>query len=383
MLANVHAMTLINFLSRVHFADGVLEEALHSELEANGKQRPLIVSADERMSNLQAERFFSGFPRSSDPVVFTNVPPAPTESVVRDIADLYRGNDCDVLVAFGASHVIDLAKAARVAIAYDDPLHAMSASEGGSRRINGGLPSLYAVPSMLGFPAAANDQVRVTLEDGTQTLIWSRNLIPCIAICDPTLTLQSSTEEAAVAAASILSGAVDAFLSPRYHPPSDGLALDALRRLRINIEAALTPDNLPARRELMAAGLNNALSHQKGLRVIDALTNAVCQASDSKPQPGAVGGVVIAHLVKLYEDQDDFYCDPVKHILCIDGDEPLTKGLRDILSNWPVPDTLRELGVDRNALSSAADSAVKDFAMTSGPRNYPSEEIRKMLTLAH
>lgn len=30
-------MTLITYLTRVHFADGVLEEALRAEMEVNGK----------------------------------------------------------------------------------------------------------------------------------------------------------------------------------------------------------------------------------------------------------------------------------------------------------------------------------------------------------
>ena len=35
-------MALITYLTRVHFADGVLEEALRSELELYGRKRPVI-----------------------------------------------------------------------------------------------------------------------------------------------------------------------------------------------------------------------------------------------------------------------------------------------------------------------------------------------------
>ena len=55
-------MTLINYLTRVHFADGVLEEALRSEMEVNGKRRPLIVAEDGHLDGAVAERFFSSFP---------------------------------------------------------------------------------------------------------------------------------------------------------------------------------------------------------------------------------------------------------------------------------------------------------------------------------
>ena len=70
-------MTLINLLTRIHFADGVLEDALHSELEANEKQRPLVVILQDRAGSFEAERFFSSFPRRCKPTVFTDVPQLP------------------------------------------------------------------------------------------------------------------------------------------------------------------------------------------------------------------------------------------------------------------------------------------------------------------
>ncbi len=51
-------MTLINYLTRVHFADGVLEEATHSEMEAHGKRRPLIIAEEGHLTGATAERFF-------------------------------------------------------------------------------------------------------------------------------------------------------------------------------------------------------------------------------------------------------------------------------------------------------------------------------------
>ena len=376
-------MTLINFLTRVHFADGILEEALHSEIEANNKRRPLVVAADDRMSNLGADRFYSGFPMRAEPVVFSDVPHLPTESAARAVAKLYRDSDCDVLVAFGSNRVIDLAKAARIAIAHAEPLDMLSIDEGGSRRINGHLPHLYAVPDILGFASAISDYARLTLDDKRHILFSSRNLVPCITICDPTLTLGAMAEDSANAAAGVMSRAIDSYLSPRYHPPADGLALDALNRIWINIGPALNDDDLPARRELLAAGLNSSLSLQKGLCVIHALCNAITAASDSKPDPSAVGGVVISHLVEFYEQSANGLCDPIKRALRIDERRALADGLRDMLSEWPIPRKLSELGIEVSALGKAATIAACDRAITGDPRNFERSEIRELLARAH
>ncbi len=376
-------MTLINYLTRVHFADGVLEEALHSELEANGKRRPLVVADEDRAEELGAERFFSSFPRLAEPIVFSDVPHLPTERAVHAVAQLYQDNACDVLVAYGSNRVIDLAKAARVAIAHDEPLDALSVEEGGSRRISKDLPPLYAVPGVLGFAAAVSDFASLQLEDGRQVMMSSRRMAPCITICDPTVTLGATYEDSVFAAAGVMSRAVDSYLSPRYHPPADGLALDALGRIWANVGPALSDDNLPARRELMAAGLNGSFALQKGHCVVQAIGHAVSVASKAKPDPSAVGGIVISHLVDFYDEKLNGRCAQVKRSLHIDNGRRLAEGLRDLVESWPFPKKLSDLGVEVSALSTAAKVASQDRAISNGPRNLGQSEIRAVLSSAH
>jgi len=150
-------MTLINYLTRVHFADGVLEEAIHSEMEANGKRRPLIIAEEGHLSGATAERFFSSFPRRSVAEIFSKVPHQATETAARHVAEQYRAGGCDLLIAFGSNRAMDLAKVSRIAIAFDEPIAALSNDEGGSQRINGQLPDLYSVPGILGFASAISD----------------------------------------------------------------------------------------------------------------------------------------------------------------------------------------------------------------------------------
>ena len=376
-------MTLINLLTRIHFADGVLEDALHSEIEANDKRRPLVVTAEDRNANIEAERFFSAFPTRSRPIVFSDIPHLPSESAAREIASIYKENNCDVLVAYGPNRVINLAKSARVAIAHDVPLVELSVGEGGSRRISRELPSLYVVPSVLGFAAAVSDFSRVTLDDGRQILLSARSITPCIAICDPTITLDASAQDTAIAAAGVVSRSVDSYLSPAYHPPADGLALDALNRVWLNMGPALKDENLPARREIMAAGLNSSFALQKGQCIVQALGNAVAVASKSRPDPSAVSGVVLSHLVEFYEDRLNGRCEQVKRSLHIDDGCKLGDGLRRMLAAWPLPKRLSDLGVEVSALSEAANIAANDRAISNGPRNMDRVEIRQLLTLAH
>ncbi|MCV6592688.1 MAG: iron-containing alcohol dehydrogenase [Silicimonas sp.] len=376
-------MTLIHLLNRVHFADGVLEDALHSELEVNDKTRPLVVAGAEDSESLEAERFFSGFPRRASRVMFSDIPHLPSAAAAAAVAELYRAEGCDVLVAYGPNRAINLAKAARVAIAHSEALEVLSVDEGGARRIASDLPDLYAVPDVLGFAAAVSESTPVALSDGRQVLLAARALAPTITICDPTLTLGAPSEASVFAAAGVLARAVDSYLSPRYHPPADGLALDALSRIPANIKPALDNDSLSARREIMAAGLNSSFALQKGRSVVQALANAVASVSEAQPEPSAVAGILMSHLVEFYEGGMNGRCARVKHVLGIAPGDSLAGGMRALTESWPIPRRLGDLGVEVSALSRAAELAAKDHAISNGPRKPGAQEIRQVLQAAH
>lgn len=376
-------MTLINYLTRVHFADGVLEEAIHSEMEANKKSRPLIIAEEGHLTGATAERFFSSFPRRTFAEIFSDVPHRATETATLNVAELYKKGDCDLIIAFGSNRAMDLAKVSRIAIAFDEPIAALSNDEGGSQRINGALPDLYSVPGILGFASAISDYTRVRLDAGGQVLVSSRHLIPVVTICDPTLTLGASAEDSATAAAGILARSIDSYLSPSYNPPADAMAVDALSRVSASAGRAMGDDDLMARREMMAGGLNSSLSLQKGLCVVHAICNAIASASTKRLDPSALGGVMIPRLVEFYGEMANGRAEPLKKSLDLQKDRTLWDGLDEVISGWPVAARLSDLGIDEAIYDDVAAAAATDRAIHNGPRRMTAREIREILTSAH
>ena len=372
-------MTLINYLNRVHFADGVLEEALRSELEHHGMRRPLIIAEDGHLAGATAERVFSSFPIRTRSELFTDVPSRATEAAARRIKQYYLGNDCDVLIAFGSNRAMDMAKVARIAIAYDEPIAALSNEEGGAQRISNSLPTLFSVPGVLGFASAISDYTRVRLDTGGQALLSSRHLVPEVTICDPTLTLGACARESACAAAGVLARGVDAYLAPGYNPPADGLALDALSRVVANIGSVLKNDDLSARREMMAAGLNSSMALQKGLCVVHAISNAIASVSDTPMDPSALGGVLIPRLVAFYGARSNGRTARVQHSLGFDDTGNLSDDLLEFVGTLPLATTLKDLGVRSDDLARAAELAVMDRAIGNGPRGLNAADVRGIL----
>ncbi|MEO1469376.1 MAG: iron-containing alcohol dehydrogenase [Pseudomonadota bacterium] len=376
-------MTLITYLNRVHFADGVLEEALRAELELREKRRPLIVAEMRDLDGALAERFFSSFPIRTSAEAFATVPGIATEAAAMRIAQIYHETGRDTLVAFGAARAIDTAKIARVAIAYDEPLAALSNAEGGTRRIGDRLPDLYAVPGIGGFASAVSDYARAKLNNGGQVLLSSRNLLPTVTICDPTLTLGSSAAAGASAASGTMSRGIESYLSRGFNPPADGLALDGLGRTVRHMARALEEDDLGARREMMAGSLNTALSLQKGHCAIHAITNALASVSGHAIDPCAVGRLLLPGVLRHYAGAMQRKAAPLRMALGLGESADLSDGVAAILADLPLPDTLGDMGLSAADLAAAAETAARDRATDAGPRPLGAEDLHAMLAAVH
>ena len=105
-------MSLINYLTKIHFADGVLQEALQAETGLLSITRPLVVTDRGVEQSGLLQRLLEALGPAADPVVFNDTPSNPTEAAARSAAELYSMEGCDGIVAFGGGSSIDLAKAA-------------------------------------------------------------------------------------------------------------------------------------------------------------------------------------------------------------------------------------------------------------------------------
>ena len=362
-------MTLITYLTRVHFADGILEEALWSEMETANMARPLILSESSHLDSELGERFLSAFPVRTITTQFTNIPHILTERVVRQVAETYIESNCDVLLAFGSARAIDLAKIARIAIAHDEDLETFSCKYGGSRRIGLSLPNLFVVPGISGFGSAVSAHASVVLSSGERTLIMCKKLIPTVTICDPMLTLNSGEEQTAGAGANAITNCVEAYLSKSYNPPAEGIALDGLSRAIHNLPLALQDEeNLQARREMMAASLNGALALQKGLGASQALSNALEAMSDKALNQGAINRVVLPAVLRFNEEAACHKFLTLQRIFGLGPDECVADGVNGYFDKLPLPKRLSDLGLDVEQLQEAATVASNDIETNTNPR---------------
>ena len=125
-------MALINYLTRIHFADGVLEEALRAEVDGLGIKRPLLVTDKGLVEAGLAERAEAALPSDVIPTLFDDTPSNPTEEAAALAAATYRNEDCDGLIGFGGGSSLDLARQSASSLPTMDHSSTMLRSREGS-----------------------------------------------------------------------------------------------------------------------------------------------------------------------------------------------------------------------------------------------------------
>lgn len=373
-------MTLINHVTRIHFADGVLEDALRAEIEAARIRRPLIVADRGAVEDNLIDRLFLALPRGIAATLFDAVPAPPTEAAARAAAALYLEAGCDALVSFGSGAAIDLAKAAGLAVRHEGPFSRYAAAEGGAGRIRGPLPAHLAIPTTAGSGAEVDPAALVLLADAGQAGLCSPRLVPDTAICDPTLTLSLPPGPSAATGMDALSHLVETHVATGYNPPADGIALDGLARLSASIERVVQNGaDLAARREMMAAAMNGALAMQKGLGAVHAASHALgvlCARADH----GSLNAVLLPHVLAFDEPAAAHRYPAILRALGRGTDLP--EALSRLTERLGLPGRLSALGVGATALETAPCLAERDRANGTNPRRAAAGDYRALMRAA-
>ncbi len=376
-------MALINYLTRIHFADGILEDALRAEVEGLGITRPLLVTDKGLAASGLVERALSALPNTASAQIYDDTPSNPTEASAVAAADVYRGEDCDGLIGFGGGSSLDLAKAVGILVTHEGPLADFAAIEGGVARIKNVLPPILAIPTTAGTGSEVGRGAVITLEDGRKLGLLSPYLIPKVAICDPTLTLGLPPHLTAGTGMDALTHCIETYIATAYNPPADGIALDGLRRAAANIERAVEKGaDLVARREMMAAAMNGALAFQKGLGGAHAMSHGLGAQADYHLHHGTLNAVLLPHVLAFNAPAVGHRYDDLKEAMGLVPGADLSNAIATLSARIGLPGCLGAMGVDDRAIERAAPLAEKDHTNGTNPRRATASDYRKLMTAA-
>jgi len=228
---------------------GALAE-LPAMLRRLGLANPLIVTDPFLARSGHLERATAQLERDGVPwTVFSDTVADPTTAVVETGARRLAEGGFDSLVAIGGGSSIDTAKAMSIL-----------AANGGQMRdykvpaeIPKAGPPLVAIPTTAG---TGSEVTRFTVITDTETdekmLIAGLACCPLAAIVDYELTLSMPLRLTADTGLDSLTHAIEAYVSRRANPFTDGLAKNAMGLIARHIRTACAePENLAAREAMM------------------------------------------------------------------------------------------------------------------------------------
>ncbi len=376
-------MTLITYLTRIHFADDVLEDALKAETEAASMARPLIVTDKGVAAAGLLDRLLEALPKELAPTIYDGTPANPTEAAVRDAAALYRDADCDGLVSLGGGSAIDLAKATGLALTHSGPLLRYAAVEGGMNRITARMPPHFAIPTTAGTGSEVGRGALIILDCGRKMGILSPHLIPTAAICDPTLTLGLPPALTAGTGMDAVAHCIETYIASSYNPPADGIAIDGLSRAWANIRHAVEDGrSLAARREMMAAAMDGALAFQKGLGGVHAISHALGIAAGGRLHHGTLNAILLPHVLRYNAPAAAHRYPALAKAMDLPPQCDVAEAIHARTEEIGLPTRLSALGVSEDDIEAAAPLAERDHTNGTNPRHACAEDYRTIMHAA-
>jgi len=225
---------------------------LPATLQRLGLMKPLIVTDPFLARSGHLERATGHLDRCGIPwKVFSDTVADPTTAVAEIGASRLAEGGFDSLVAIGGGSSIDTAKAMSVLAANDGQMRDYKVPA----EIPKAGPPIVAIPTTAG---TGSEVTRFTVITDTETdekmLIAGLACCPVAAIVDYELTLTMPLRLTADTGLDSLTHAIEAYVSRRASPFTDGLAKSAMRLIAQHIRTACAePDNRAAREAMMLA----------------------------------------------------------------------------------------------------------------------------------
>ncbi len=353
------------FLNRVQFGVGALG-LLPNEMKALGVRRPLIVTDEGIVRIGLAERVCA---LAKTKLIYSAVPPNPTEASVLQALDVFRSDGCDGIVAVGGGSPIDLAKAVALLATHEPPLERYAMIYGGMDLIGPTAP-IIAIPTTAGTGTEVGRGTLIALASGSKLVFASRHLLPAVALCDPSLTLTLPARMTAATGMDAFSHCVEAYLSPRLNPPVDAIVIDGARRAWRSLQRAIgSPSDIEARADMMMASIEGGLGFQKGLGAVHALSHPLGALSEVSLHHGTCNAVILPSVIRFNRSVATNRIEDLERALSLPRGLRLDQAIEERNEGMGLPSSLKAMGVTHAMVPALVKGALADHSRPTNPRD--------------
>jgi len=317
-------------------------------------------------------------------VSFDAVESDPSIATATKVAELAKTFAADVLVAVGGGSAIDAAKSASLLVTSGGYLKDYA----GVGKVSKPTLPLIAIPTTAGTGSEVTIfAVMSDTEKNEKFTISSPLIAPRVGILDPELTVKLPPSITAFTGMDALTHAVEAYCSVIAQPTTDGLALEAIKMILVNLPIAVhRGDNLKVRENMLQAALLAGIAFNSAFLGLAHAMASPLGAHFHVPH-GLANAVMLPYVMafNLPAAVSKYAAVATALGLGTSGEHPrrlaektvdaVTQLGRDI--NIPV--RLRDIGAKEESLPQVAKDALKSIQLKFNPRFASEQEILSLL----
>ncbi len=348
--------------------------------------KKVFISTDKGISNARLlDGMIASLEKENIPyVVFDEVEANPSFETVEKAFEIFKSQECDLLIGFGGGSSIDAAKAVGVAATNPGPL-----------KQNLGRPVAKPIPPLIAVPTTAGTGSEVTVfavvtdtEQIYKEAFFGPNILPRLAILDPDLMKSLPPQVIANTGMDALTHAIEAYISLRANPITDALAIESIRMISSNLRPFFAnANNAEARAGMLLA------STLAGLAFTDALTGIVhamahpLSAHYGIPH-GAANAVILPHAMEYCRigAADKFLSIAQAMGKQTDDLSPLeaswlaVDAVVELMEDVEIPD-IKSLGAKEEDIPKLTEDSLKGFYLFT-PRKCDADAVTRMFQAA-
>ncbi|MGB6085653.1 iron-containing alcohol dehydrogenase [Parvibaculum sp.] len=370
-----------NFPTKIRFGAGRIKE-LADACAAAGINRPLLVT-DPGLKPLPmiAEALALLEKSNIPPALFTDVHPNPVGADVEAGLEVFRKGKHDGVILVGGGSAMDAGKAIAFMSGQTRPIWDYEDREDWWTRADpAGIAPVIAVPTTAGTGSEVGRAAVITDErDHTKKIIFHPKMMPVDVIADPELTVGLPAHITAATGMDALSHSLEAYCSPFWHPLAQGIALEGMRLCKEWLPVATkNGSNIEARSFMLAASSMGATAFQKGLGAMHAMSHPCSSLRGT--HHGLTNAVVMPYVLMHNRAAIEEKLAAAARYLGL-KDQSFTGFVDWVLAlreEVGIPHTLKEIGVDRDAIPEAAPMALEDPSTGGNPLPMSRADYEKL-----
>ena len=373
--------------TKVIFGNKCSTLEIESELDSLGVEKALLVTDTFLAGHEMVAKIKKAMGRRLVGV-YDKVEPDSGLHLIEEGAALARELGATGVVSVGGGSSIDTAKGIAILI-----------TKGGSIRDYNGINMLgEKVAPHVVIPTTAGTGSEVTYaavvkdhEANAKVLICDWNLIPDVALLDPTLLVGLPAKITAHTGMDALTHAIEGMHSMQREPIADAAALHAIRLVDRYLKRCIeAPEDLVARGQmLIAANLAGAAFGNAQVGLVHAMAHTV--GARFKVPHGLANSIALPHVIRHNADVcADVYAEAARVLGLVkdgmsdaDAAEALAQHCYNLAGELGMEQKYSDVGVTENSLPELADLTLQDGSLVYNPKpTFDPDEILEIYNKA-